>query len=337
MSIELSFHGAADTVTGSCHLLRMKDLTVLVDCGMFQGDPSWEDRNYESFSFDPRSVDYLLLTHGHLDHCGRIPLLVKAGFAGKIVCTSATYDIAKIILVDSAQIHEEDFAKWKKIWRRRGEKPRRPLYTMLDVMDSLRLFSVFAEYGKPVALGEGVTVTFRDAGHILGSSFLEIEIKGEKRIIFSGDLGNRNKPIIKDPSFPTDADIIVVESTYAGRDHKGFSESKKELAEAIRQTIRRRGNTLIPSFAIERAQELLYVLREFAEDPEMPRYNVFLDSPMGINVTGVMRRHPESFDTETFHLFNNNQDPFLFLCFRAFSSPKRRKIRGRSTPSRAGP
>ncbi|UCG78552.1 MAG: MBL fold metallo-hydrolase [Nitrospirota bacterium] len=312
MSIELSFHGGVDTVTGSCHLIKAGGLNVLIDCGMFQGTDGWEDRNYESFSFDPSSIDFLLLTHGHLDHCGRIPLLVKAGFNGSIICTSATYDIAKIILMDSARIHEEDYAHWKKIWKRRGEKERKPLYTILDVMDTLRLFDDFARYGVKRDLNQIVSVTFKDAGHILGASFIEIDIKKEKRLIFSGDLGNRNKPIIRDPFMPESAEIIVVESTYSDREHKDFGHTVDEFAGIISQTCKRGGNTLIPSFAIERAQDLLYILRKLTDEGRIPPCRVFLDSPMGINVTGVMRRHPECFDDETSALFSNNEDPFWF-------------------------
>jgi len=312
MPMELSFHGAADTVTGSCHLLRAGGLNILVDCGLFQGDPRWEERNYDNFDFDPESIDYLLLTHGHLDHCGRIPLLVKKGFHGTIVCTSATSDIAKIVLMDSARIQEEDFAHWGKILLRRGKKPRPPLYTTLEALDALRYFQEFPEYNQPLPLNGNITVTFRDAGHILGASFIEIETRGGGRIIFSGDLGNRNKPIIRDPSPPESADVIVVESTYADRNHRSFDASVEELYHVISDAYRRGGNVLIPSFAIERAQDLLYVLRHLYDQGRMPSCRVFLDSPMGISVTGIMRRHPECFDEETRRLIENHDDPFSF-------------------------
>jgi metallo-beta-lactamase family protein len=312
MSIELSFHGGVDTVTGSCHLLKAGGLTILVDCGLFQGEELWEDRNFAGFGFDPSSVDFLLLTHGHLDHCGRIPLLVKGGFRGSIICTAATYDIAKIVLMDSARIHEEDAAHWKRIWKRRGEQPRRPLYKTLDVVDTLRFFRDFATYDRPIDLNGTVRVTFRDAGHILGAAFIEVEVKKQKRIIFSGDLGNRQKPIIRDPALPNSADVIIVESTYADRDHKPFDETVDEFAMAITETCRRGGNTLIPSFAIERAQDLLFVFRKLREEGKIPDCRVFLDSPMGINVTGVMKRHPECFDEETMKLFQDREDPFWF-------------------------
>ncbi len=216
MSITLSFHGGVDAVTGSCHLLRAGGLHVLIDCGMFQGGRQTEEMNYGDFGFDPASIDFLLLTHAHLDHCGRIPLIVKKVFNGKIITTSATFDIAKVVMMDSAQIQEEDFELWQRIQRRKGRTQREPLYTTLEALDSLRYFSTLAEYGKPLALNSRVKVTFRDAGHILGAAFLEVDVRGDGRLVFSGDLGNREKPVIRDPSLPSEADIIIIEGTYGG-------------------------------------------------------------------------------------------------------------------------
>lgn len=312
MSVELSFYGGVDTVTGSCHLLEEGGLRILIDCGLFQGEGQWEEKNYEPFPFDPASIDYLILTHGHLDHCGRIPLLVKNGFRGSIICTSATYDIAKVVLLDSARIHEEDYEHWKKIWQRKGIKPRPPLYTTLDALDALRYFQRLVEYNKPVRLNSAITITFRDAGHILGAAFVEIDIKKEKRIIFSGDLGNRDKPIIRDPSFPDSADVVIIESTYSDRNHRGFDESVEELRDVIVDVCRRGGNVLIPAFAIERAQDLLYVFKSLYDKGKLPPCRVFLDSPMGITVTEIMRRHPECFDEETRRIIENHDDPFRF-------------------------
>ena len=327
MSIQLSFHGGVGTVTGSCHLLRAGGLSILVDCGLFQGEPEWEDRNYEDFGFDPSTIDYLLITHGHLDHIGRIPVLVKKGFRGKIICTSATYDIAKIILMDSAKIQEEDYERWSRIKGRKGLPVRDPLYTTLDVLDTLRLFSSFAHYKKPVRLNGRVKATFRDAGHIFGSAFIEIDIQGWGRMVFSGDLGNRGKPVIRDPSFAETADLAVVEGTYGNRHHKSIDDSIEELRNAIEVTCQRGGNVLIPSFAIERAQELLYMLREFHEQKELPAVNVFLDSPMAIKMTDVMRRNPEFYDNETEKLVQRLGDPFDFPGLQLTRTPdESRKI-----------
>jgi len=312
MAIQLSFHGAADTVTGSCHLLQAEGLKILVDCGLFQGDRQWEERNQQDFGFDPRSIDYLLLTHGHLDHCGRIPVLVRKGFKGKIVCTSATYDIAKIVLMDSAHIQEEDAEQWRKIHARKGVPQREPLYTTMDALDAFQHFGTFAGYEQPVRLNGKIEVTFKDAGHILGAAFVEVVIKGFGKVIFSGDLGNRGKPIIKDPCFPDGGDVVVIEGTYADRNHKNIETSVDEFRKAILDTCQRGGNVLIPSFAIERAQEILFYLREFYEQKKLPACHVYLDSPMGIRVTDLMRRHPECFDEETARLFEKEEDPFDF-------------------------
>lgn len=313
MSIELSFHGGVEGVTGSCHLLEAGGLTILVDCGLFQGEPEREEMNYEGFGFDPSSVDCMLLTHGHLDHCGRIPVLVKKGFRGKVISTSATLDIAKIVLMDTAHINEEDYVHSRRLLERRGETPREPLYTTLDALDAVGYFEPpGASYGKPIQLNDRVRVTFRDAGHILGAAFIEIDVRDEGRIVFSGDLGNTDKPIIRDPEFPADADIVVVESTYAERNHRSFDESVRELEGAVTETFRRGGNVLIPAFAIERAQDLLFVLRDSSQRGALPRLEVFLDSPMAISITDVMRRHPECFDEETKELFRGGRDPFGF-------------------------
>jgi metallo-beta-lactamase family protein len=313
MSIKLSFHGGVDGVTGSCHLLETGGLRILIDCGMFQGGPDVEQKNYDDFGFDPSGIDYLILTHGHLDHCGRIPILVKKGFRGRIITTGATFDVAKVVLLDTANLQEEDYEHWQRIKKRRGEPPPPPpLFTTLDALDSLRYFDAIDGYDKPVKLNNHIQLTFRDAGHIIGSSFIEIDINREKRIIFSGDLGNRGKPIVRDPSMPSEADIVIIESTYANREHKDIESSVEELKEAVLGACTRGGNVLIPAFAIERAQDILYYLRELYEKTKIPDCMVFLDSPMAISVTNIMRRHPECFDAETKELLFNKTDPFWF-------------------------
>ncbi|RME67537.1 MAG: MBL fold metallo-hydrolase [Nitrospirae bacterium] len=311
--MKLSFHGGVDGVTGSCHLLEAGGLKILVDCGMFQGGPEADERNHAEFGFNPEEIDYLLLTHGHLDHCGRVPLLVKRGFRGRILTTEATYDVAKVVLMDAAHLQEEDYEHWQRIRKRKGQPPPPPpLYDSYEALDSFRFFTTVDGYDRPVKLNEHVKVTFRDAGHIIGSSFLEIKIDKELRIVFSGDIGNRNKPIIKDPQMPSEADIVVLESTYGNRNHRSIEESLLELKEAILDTCQRGGNVLIPAFAIERAQDLLFYLRQMSEEGQLPDCNVFLDSPMAISITKIMRRHPEVFDRQTRALVERNKDPFSF-------------------------
>jgi metallo-beta-lactamase family protein len=321
MKTSLSFHGAAGTVTGSCHLLHIGGLTIVVDCGMFQGGPDVERMNFGDFGFDPAEVDYLLLTHGHLDHCGRIPRLVAKGFAGKIICTTATFDIAKIVMMDSARIQEEDFRQWMKLNLRKGLPVPEPLYTTMEVLDAIGRFDPFVEYGERLDLNDQVRVTFRDAGHILGASFIELEHKGNMKLLFSGDLGNPHKPIIRDPERPGHADVAVIETTYGGRRHRNIEESVSELREVVFETVKRGGNVMIPSFAIERSQEMLYFFKHFSEEPDAPRYRVFLDSPMAIDVTRVMRKHPECFD-EAMRDHMRRDDPFDFPGLEFTSTPE---------------
>lgn len=300
-------------VTGSCYLLRAGGLRILVDCGLFQGTHETENKNFDDFAFDPASIDILLLTHGHLDHCGRIPVLVQKGFRGSIICTSATFDIAKVVLMDAARIQEEDFERWQRVSQRRDLPPRRPLYTTLEALDALGYFSRdYAKYDKPVRLNDKVSVRYRDAGHILGAAFLELEVRDECRILFSGDIGNKGKPIVRDPELPGRADIAIVESTYADRNHREFAQSLVELRGVIKDTFGRGGNVLIPSFAIERAQDILFYLRQMRASGEIPFCNVFLDTPMGISFTNIIRRHPECHDEDMREFFYRHEDPFNF-------------------------
>ncbi len=322
---KITFCGGVETVTGSCFLLEAAGLRILIDCGMFQGEGRWEELNHAPFAFAPSEIDYLILTHGHLDHTGRVPLLVKQGFNGSIVCTPGTYDIAKVVMMDSARVQEEDYAHWKKIWLRKGEKPKPPLYTTIDVLDAIRLFNNTPRYDEPLSLNSRVTITFKDAGHILGASSVVVDIKGEGRIIFSGDIGNRNKPIIRDPWIPDSADVVIMETTYGDRVHRGFDESVEELRDVINSVCKRGGNVLIPAFAVERAQDLLFVLRGLIRSGEIPPCKVYLDSPMGISVTDIMRRHPECFDEETRKLILAGEDPFWFAGLEFTREPEESK------------
>jgi metallo-beta-lactamase family protein len=317
--MKISFHGADLGVTGSCHLVKCGGKQILIDCGLYQGGRELNEENREALGFDPADVDYLLLTHAHLDHCGRIPLLVNRGFRGEIITTSASRELAKLVMLDSAGLQEEEAERQARRHARHGhdkEKVIGPLYTVLDALNCLDYFGRTATYQKPIELDEGIRVTFSDAGHILGSAsvLLELEENGEKkRVLFSGDLGYQGRAILRDPNPPSDVDVVVMETTYGDRLHKTLKPSIEELYEAINTTFAAGGNVIIPTFALERAQEILYYLREGVKDGSLPgSIQVFLDSPMAISATEIFRRHDECYDQEACDLFTNGQDPFNF-------------------------
>ncbi|MCD6490094.1 MAG: MBL fold metallo-hydrolase [Thermodesulfobacterium sp.] len=311
MTISIGFYGGVQGVTGSCFLLKIRETQILVDCGLFQGLES--ERNYLEFPFNPKEIHYLILTHAHIDHCGRLPLLVKKGFQGKIICTKPTSQIAKIMLLDAAKVMREHYKTlYRKSIRKGLDLPPPPLYEEIDVIESFNYFKILVAYDTPLLLKDDIKITFKDAGHILGSTFVEIEdLKTRKKITFSGDLGNKNKPIVRDFTYPSQTDFLCIETTYADRNHKSFEESKQELLQAILETFERGGNVLIPTFALERAQEILYVLREFYEEGKLPRCQVFLDSPLAIKATRIFMDNPEFYDEEAFKIFTQ-KDPFDF-------------------------
>ncbi len=314
--MRISFHGAAGGVTGSCHLVEAAGRKILIDCGLYQGSHEIEEENNRPFGFEPGEIDIVLLTHAHLDHCGRLPLLAKQGFQGEIIATAATCELARIVLLDAAHLQEEEArrkARWQaRTGRRHG--PVEPLYDRVDALATLDWFGRRARYGVPLKLAPGLEVVFHDAGHILGAAFLELRQqhgRHRKRVLFSGDLGYPGRPILRDPEVPPEADVVVMETTYGDRRHKALEPSVQELRQAVRETIGRGGNVIIPSFALERTQEVLYYLREGVEQGVLPAtLQVFLDSPMAISATEVFRRHPECFDADTWELFRNGADPF---------------------------
>jgi metallo-beta-lactamase family protein len=310
--LKLSFHGADRDVTGSCHLIECAGHRMLIDCGMFQGGRELSEENAAEFGFEPASIDTVLLTHAHLDHCGRLPLLVKRGFRGEIIATAATRELARLVLLDSAHLAEEDAERGTRRNARRGGAPAAPLYTLVDALATLDSFGRTAVYGAPLQLGPGLSASFHEAGHILGSAsvLLEVSEAGRtRRVLFSGDLGNAGRPILRDPA-PPEADVVIMESTYGDRCHRSIGESVAELCAAINATLQRGGNVIIPTFALERTQEILFHLRAAAADGRLPaQLPVFLDSPMAISATEVYRRHPECFDAETAELFRNGEDP----------------------------
>jgi metallo-beta-lactamase family protein len=314
--MKISFHGADQGVTGSCHLVSCEGKMILIDCGMYQGGRELDEENSEPFGFDPKEIDFVLLTHAHLDHCGRLPLLAKRGFRGEIVTTAATRELARLVMVDAAHLQEEEVQHrgHRSAHHRKHKHDAAPLYSIVDAFLALDYFGRVAAYGQPMQLAPGIRATFLDAGHILGSAciYLELEEDGRQRsVLFSGDLGNSGRPLLRSPAPPPKADIVVMETTYGDRLHKPFQPSVQELYTTITDTFKRGGNVIIPTFALERAQELLYFLREGIEKNLLPRSTqVFLDSPMAISATEIFERHPECYDVETAELFREGRDPF---------------------------
>ena len=314
--MKIAFHGADRGVTGSCHLVSCAGKQILIDCGMYQGGRELDEENSEPFGFDARQIDFVLLTHAHLDHCGRLPLLAKRGFRGEIITTSATRELARLVMVDSAHLQEEEVEhrRHRSAHHRKHQHAAAPLYSIVDAFLALDYFGRVAEYGQPVQLAPGIRATFIDAGHILGSAclYLELEEDGRQRsVLFSGDLGNSGRPLLRSPARPPKADVVVMETTYGDRLHKPFQPSVEELYETINDTFKRGGNVIIPTFALERAQELLYFLHEGVEKNLLPRSTqVFLDSPMAISATEIFERHPECYEPETAELFREGRDPF---------------------------
>ena len=315
--MKISFHGADRDVTGSCHLLECAGKKILIDCGMYQGGRKLHEENAADFGFEPSEIDFLLLTHAHLDHCGRIPLLVKQGFKGEIVTTAASVEIARLILLDSAHLQEEEARRNEKRSKRlhaHEHESTAPLYNTLDALNSLECFGRKAKYNQVIALADGINVTFLDAGHILGSAsiFCELtEAEKQHRLLFSGDLGYDGRAILRDPATPPVVDTVIMETTYGDRLHKQLEPSIDELFEVINRTIARGGNVIIPTFALERTQEILYYLREGMEQDKLAKFtNIFLDSPMAISATEIFRRHTECYDEETKTVLQEGHDPF---------------------------
>jgi metallo-beta-lactamase family protein len=295
MMTPIQSFGAAQTVTGSCHLLALRHgPKILIDCGLFQG--LQENRSAEDFGFDPKKIDVVILTHAHLDHCGRLPKLVKEGFDGRLIATRPTMDLAEVVLMDSAKIMEEDYATAYKKAQRRGSEKRvkAPLYDLDDAHAVFDLNIQYAEYGKTITIGRDVSVTFYNAGHILGSASVKIDFIEEgqpKSVVFSGDLGNRRDLLMPAPQTPPKADALYIESTYGDRNHRSLEESIAEFRDAIQETLKRQGNVMIPSFAIERTQEILLLLKQLHYANELPPCRIFVDSPMAIRATQIYNQY----------------------------------------------
>jgi len=312
MPLTYACHGAAREVTGSCHLIEAGGHRLLVDCGMFQGDRDTEAANAQPFGFDPASIDALLLTHAHLDHCGRIPLLVRQGFHGRILATSATRELVRVVLLDAASLQVEDAAHASRS-SRNGQDHAAPLYDLDDALHALDFFDRGIGYDEAIEVVPGIVARFLDAGHILGSASVRLDVRdGElhRSVLFSGDLGNPGRPLLRDPTPAPDADYVVMECTYGDRPHRPLPDSVQELFRAIRETAQRHGNVVIPTFALERAQEILYYLHQGLREGAIPAHvRVFLDSPMAISATEIFRRHPECFDQAFLDVLRHG-DPF---------------------------
>jgi len=314
--MRLKFLGAARQVTGSCYAFEFGGATVLVDCGLYQERP-FLTRNWDPFPVPPDRIDLVLLTHAHLDHSGLLPRLVRQGFSGPIVTTPATADLLPIVLEDAARIQEEDAAYKKKRHAkegRRGPHDEVPLYTTADVEKTLPLIET-VPYGRARRLARGLSATFHDAGHILGSSMIEVRAgdgTDARTLVFSGDIGQWNKPLVRDPSVFLRADYVVMETTYGDRLHDDPKDVESLLCDIVAKTVAAGGNVVIPTFAIERAQELMFHLSRLRRRKCFPPVLVFLDSPMAVNVTGIFELHLESLDDETRALFRTGKKPFEF-------------------------
>lgn len=316
--MDIKFYGAAKMVTGSNYLVKTENYNILVDCGMFQGNEEMEKLNYNDFPYNPSEIDFLILTHAHIDHSGRIPKLVKDGFKGRIITTNATYDLCKIMLRDSAKIQESDI-EWENRKRQRaGKKPIEPLYTMDDAENSLKYFEPYFVDQK-IKINNNIQIRLKDAGHILGSAILELWIKEnneEVKIVFSGDLGMPGRPIINSPDYIEEADYLVIESTYGDTIHESYEESTEKLIDIINKTVMRGGTVIIPSFAVGRTQELIYQLNKYYEyNPRVEEYMkvpIYIDSPMAVDATEAFKRNSSSFNDEARALILRGDNPFEF-------------------------
>lgn len=327
--MKIKFCGASTGVTGSCHLLTSGEHKILLDCGQFQGGKAQDALNYEKFPFEPSEIECVVLSHAHIDHCGRLPLLTKMGFEGKIYCTDATADLLSVMLKDSAYIHEKE-TEWKnRKAERAGREQVEPLYTIEDAEKALSLVSPIL-YDQQIEINSDMKIVFNDAGHILGSAITELwvtEDDKESKIVFSGDLGMEGRPILCDPTYIKKADYVIMETTYGNRIHKELGSGVEKLIEIILNTTRRGGNVVIPSFAVGRTQELIYELNRFYDSnneyrKELDKIFVYIDSPMATTATEIFRRNAQVFDEETREYILKGDNPLEFKNLKFTRSSK---------------
>lgn len=330
--MKITFHGAVRTVTGSQHLLTINGKQILLDCGLYQGSRKETYERNLHFPFDAAAIDILILSHAHMDHAGNLPNLVKNGFRGDIISTYATHDLCAIMLRDSAKIQQYDIEYLNKKRVRENLPPLEPLYTLEDAVECLKYFLAFG-YERPRQIMPGVTLTFYDAGHILGSAIVVLDIEDQEshqdtRLVFSGDIGRPDRPILRDPSFIDSADVLIIESTYGDRLHIEEGDTDEKLKRIVNETHKKGGKLIVPAFAIGRTQELVYRLHQLVEKRDIPpMLAVYVDSPLAIDATGIYRLHPEAFDEETaqFLLQSNNNDPFGFAMMQYTRSVEQSK------------
>ncbi len=321
--MQIQFWGAAKTVTGSMHLLTINGQRLLLDCGMFQGKREIANERNSQLPFDAKAIDACVLSHAHMDHAGTLPVLTKSGFDGHIYCTSATRDLASVMLRDSAHIQESDAAYLNKRNAERGQPLIKPIYNEADVVKCLQHFVAF-EYHRVFEPLPGVRVTFRDAGHILGSAEVVVDFeenKQRRRLVFTGDLGRKHLPILRDPEDVDRADILITEGTYGGRFHDPIEDTRSQLAQLISDTYERQGVLIIPAFAVGRTQDIVYDIQRLVTEDRIPDLPVYVDSPLATNVTEIFRLHPECYDEEILEYINSDPDG------NAFGWPRLRYIR----------
>ena len=333
--MKIHFLGALKTVTGSMHILEVNGKHILIDCGLFQGRRKEAEKINRHFVFDPKNIDAVVLSHAHIDHSGNIPNLVKNGFQGKIHATYATVDLCRAMLADSGHIHEKDIEYLNKKREKKGEPLKEPLYTKQDAEKAIGQFEGHS-YDQAFSLTDEITAIFKDAGHILGSALTKFTINENGKSTNLGyivDLGRRNLPILKDPVHFNDLDYMIMESTYGGKTHDNIIYAEERLQEIIQRVYERKGKIIIPSFAMERTQEIIYCLNDLWENNKIPKIPVYVDSPLAVNVTDIFKQHEECYDAETKELLANQDDPFGFEKLKYVRSVEESKQINRSKKS----